>query len=300
MNLHMGNGKEAQGTAHGRGGGGIADEMDGEVGRKGEGFTQFVADEEAGDIAAHLRGIKTSGEQVGASEKEVMEEAAGKVGLVESPCKGLALRIGGSAVAADETFAGEALVGFAGEPGPETVDRSLLTHHPFRVRAGQADDGSPAGERVEKSRDLGLFAAHHIGGVRVRIVAADSGDDEDLAEGRAGNRDDGCGELREPAGRGHIGCLDPAFSGADHAAHEDAGIGMGVFPRAAVQGEDGVAIASFSVADAVGRGHRGDDLSIDEEFGAEVGRTPVDGDEGRGNLHGAGEVLFPSSTKERA
>jgi hypothetical protein len=31
-------------------------------------------------------------------------------------------------------------------------------------------------------------------------------------------------------------------------------------------------------------------LSIDEEFGAEVGRTPVDGDEGMGNLHGAGEV----------
>ena len=48
--------------------------------------------------------------------------------------------------------------------------------HPFGMRAGQADDAVKPRQQRQSPRDLGFFAAHHIGG----LVLGDAGDDVDV------------------------------------------------------------------------------------------------------------------------
>jgi hypothetical protein len=83
--------------------------------------------------------------------------------------------LGGDAVAQDRV-GGQRREHLAGEGGAEGHDLARAEEDPLRVRAGEQEDAVPAGVLGEEARDLGLLAAHDVGGVGLR----EAGDDADL------------------------------------------------------------------------------------------------------------------------
>ena len=83
-----------------------------------------------------------------------------------------------------------------------------------------------AGLGGEEAGELGLLAAHDVGG----LVLAQAGEDADGEAGVAGRRP-GEGSRAGRAGDGGVGRLGPAAAGAGHAADDDVGAAAGREPR---------------------------------------------------------------------
>jgi hypothetical protein len=279
---HVGGGEDAgreagEGERGGIGAGGArgADQHHLAAEPVGPGGGEFGADQQAGEPGAGAFGREVGDQRLGAQAEEAGGHAFGARQRVLDGLGEIGIRpaLGGDGMAQDG-LAGEEREELAGHEGGEGDDLAGAEMRPFRMGAGQAGDAVEAGLAREQPGDLGLLAAHHVGGA----VLPEPVQDMDAQAGVAGR---GAGEGRVAArrgGHGGIGRLDPALARADHAAgdHVD---GFGAEPGADQVDERGLeAVAVERAHAAVGFGPGKRRSVRTHRPGAQVRGAPVDRD----------------------
>lgn len=112
----------------------------------------------------------------------------------------------------------------AGNEGVKTDDLSRADLDPFRIGSGQTHRAIKIGKRNQEAADLGLCAAHHIGGAGLAQAGQDMHDNARVTRWRV----DGALGFGERAGHRRIGRLDPALPCPNHAAGNQGRLPVGV------------------------------------------------------------------------